>query len=626
MDESDQGERQSVMSMFAGVSRYAAKYRFILIILLAGLAFESFYDVAVRYSLKFVIDKAVIAKDYTALVYILGILAIGAVMFNFIVIGCDYVWAKTGGRIINDIRADLFRHLQALPVGYHRRHSAGDLMARFNADVGQIEEGMILALPMAAMGVVEIIMTLGLMAYLHPLLCGLAAGGIVISLLLPQLFQGRAVDASFKLRREEGHMVGYLQENLTGQSVVKAYSLESHVSRDFGARLDKLLQIFARANFLSYLVSRVPSLAFLLLQLLVLGVGGWLAINGKITIGDLVAYQALLIGLNMAIFNLTWMIPSFIQATAGWQRIREILDEPIGIGDIPGARDLTGSHTGITLDKVRFTYPGAKDPALNKVDLEIQPGEYAIFVGRSGSGKSSIVNLLLRFYETADGEVRIGGENVREVTLASLRAKIGLVSQDITLFDIPVAENIRLGYLDATQEEIEAAARDAEIHETIAALPDGYNTLSGPTGSRFSGGEKQRIALARALLRKPAILVLDEFSSALDPTTEAEILRTIERLKGTCTILSVTHRLSMAEGADKVIVMRRGRIAEMGTHAELLVKNGEYTRLWKRSVSETGEAAPAGSATEAAPVAAENTTPASTDPKKTGKPGEKASR
>ena len=386
-------------------------------------------------------------------------------------------------------------------------------------------------------------------------------------------------------------MVGYLQENLTGQSVIKAYSLEAHSSRDFGLRLDRLLTVFARANFLSYLVSRIPSLTFLLLQLVVLGVGGYMAINGKITVGDLVAYMALLIGLNMAIFNLTWMIPSFIQATAGWQRIREILDEPVGIADVPDAKPLGELTAGIELDHVRFVYPASNEPALHNVSLQIKPGEYVIFVGRSGSGKSSVINLLLRFYEASSGEVRIGGMNVRDVQLSSLRANIGLVSQDITLFDMPVADNIRLGNLDATQEEVEAAAKAAEIHEHIITLPDGYATMAGPAGSRFSGGERQRIALARALVRKPAILVLDECSSALDPTTEAEILRTIEHLKGTCTILSVTHRLSMAETADRVVVMRRGRIAETGKHDDLLAKAGEYARLWKRSLTETAPAA-----------------------------------
>lgn len=584
--------RQAMFDMFAGVYRYAKRYRLTLLFLVAGLSFESAYDVSVRYSLKFVVDKAVIAKDFMALLTILGILAVGALLFNFIVIGCDYIWARTGGRIINDIRGDMFAHLQNLPVGYYRRQSAGDLMARFNADVGQIQEGMILALPMAAMGVVEIVMTLSLMAYLHPLLCLLAAIGIVISLMIPQLIQSRAVDASFQLRREEGKMVGYLQENLTSQSVIKAYNLEGHVSGDFDARLENLLQVFARANFLAYLVSRIPSLTFLLLQLVVLGVGGWLAIHGRISVGDLVAYQALLIGLNMAIFSLTWMIPSFIEATAGWQRIREILDEPVGIADRPGAHELVGVGDGIVLDKVRFSYPAAKEPALHRVDLHINPGEYVVFVGRSGSGKSSVINLIMRFYETNEGKVSIGGVDVRDLTLASLRAKMGLVSQEITLFNTSVAENIRMGNLSATQEDIESAAKAAEIHEHIMSLPAGYETLAGPTGSRFSGGERQRIALARALVRKPEILVLDEFSSALDPNTESEVLKTIDHLKGSCTILSVTHRLSMAETADKVVVMRRGRIAEVGHHNDLIARNGEYARLWKRAVIEAGGGGP----------------------------------
>jgi ATP-binding cassette subfamily B protein len=585
--------------MFISIAGYAKRYRLTVFLLFGGLVLESIYDVGVRYAMKFVIDKAVVEGDMPALMLILGGLAVGAVIFNFVVIACDYYWARIGGRIVNDIRFDMFNHLQSLPVGYYRRQSSGDLTARFNADVGQIENGMVLAFPMAMAGVVEILATLGLMLFVHPILATIAAVGIVLSLLLPRIIQGKALDASFVLRTEEGRMMGYLQENLGGQSVIKAYGLENHTSKDFSKRLDELLTKLARANFLSYLVSRLPSLSFLMLQLVVLGVGGWLTINGRITVGDLVAYQALLIGLNSAIHNLTWMVPSFIDATAGWQRIREILDEPLGIQDRPGARDLSRFSQSIDVEKVTFRYPAAEVATLNRVDLKINAGEYVVFVGRSGAGKSSIINLVLRFYEVSEGRITIDGQDLRDVTMSSLRAQIGLVSQEITLFDISVRENIRLGALDATDEDVIDAAKAAEIHDLITSLPDGYDTNAGTAGSRFSGGERQRIALARALVRRPAILVLDEFSSALDPTTEAEILQTIARLKGTCTILSVTHRLSMAETADKVVVMRTGRIVELGTHDELIKKRGEYSRLWKRLASEERGAPNANDATSA---------------------------
>ncbi len=572
--------------MFISIARYAGRYRTTVFLLFGGLILESLYDVGVRYSMKFVIDKAVVEGDMPALMLILAALGVGAVLFNFVVIACDFYWARIGGRIVNDIRLDMFGHLQSLPVGFYRRQSAGDLTARFNADVGQIENGMVLAFPMAMAGLVEIVTTLALMLFVHPILAGIAAVGILFSLMMPRIVQGKALDASFVLRREEGRMMGFLQENLGGQSVIKAYSLENHASKDFSNRLDELLTKLARANFLSYLVSRLPSLTFLMLQLVVLGVGGWLTINGRITVGDLVAYQALLIGLNSAIHNLTWMIPSFIDATAGWQRIREILDEPMGIQDKPGARDLSRFNQAIEVEKVSFRYPTSEIPTLNKVDLKINAGEYVVFVGRSGAGKSSIINLILRFYEVTEGKITVDGQDLRDVTMSSLRSQIGLVSQEITIFDAPVKDNIRLGALDASDDDVIAAAKAAEIHDLIMSLPEGYDTMAGTSGARFSGGERQRIALARALVRKPAILVLDEFSSALDPTTEAEILQTIVKLKGTCTILSVTHRLTMAETADKVVVMRAGRIVELGAHEELISRKGEYSRLWKRAASE----------------------------------------
>jgi ATP-binding cassette subfamily B protein len=569
--------------MFISIGRYANRYRSVLLVLMLGLCLESVYDVVLRYSLKFVIDAAVVQADMKALLLILGALAIGALLFNFVVIGCDYIWAKMGGRILNDIRYDMFCNLQRLPVSYYRRNATGDLTARFNADLAQIESGMVLALPMAVMGLVEVVMTLVIMGFLHPLLFLVATFGIVMSLLVPRFIQGRALHAAFDLRREEGRMVGHLQENLTAQAVVKAYSLEGYASNVFRQRLDELLVKLARSNFLSYLVSRLPSLVFLFMQLLVLAVGGWLAINKQITVGDLVAYQALLIGLNYAIHNLTWTIPSFIDASAGWQRVKEILDEPITIADKPNAVTLPRLSKEIEFSKVVFSYPDAESPAIGGVDLRIGAGEYVTFVGRSGAGKSSIMNLLMRFFEVGDGSVKIDNLDVRDVTLASLRGQIGLVSQEVMLFDISVRDNIRLGKLDATDMEIETAARAAEIHDFIETLPEGYGTNAGTAGARFSGGERQRIALARALVRKPAILMLDEFSSALDPTTEAAILKTIARLKGTCTIIGVTHRLAMAEDADRVVVLRGGRIVESGPHSVLIARRtSEYFRLWRR--------------------------------------------
>lgn len=565
---------------------FVRPHRVVVVILFIGLCLESLYDVAIRFSLKFVIDSAVVEQDITALVTILSILAVGALFFNALVIGCDYLWARVGGQIINNMRMALFRHMQNLPVDYYKRRSTGDLTARFNADAGLIETGIILGVPMAVMGLVEVVASLAIMAWLHPVLFFIALFGITLSLLAPRLVHGRALDATFALRREEGRMAGFLQENISAHGMVKAYALEGHTSKLFGSQLDVLLKKLARANFLNYLVSRLPSLTFLLLQLVVLGVGGWLAIQGEITVGALVSYQALLIGLNTAIFNLTWMIPTFIDAAAGYRRVEEIFEERPSIVDEANATILPPLSQGITFDGVRFGYAGDQAPLFEDLSFRVNKGEFVSFVGPSGAGKSSILNLVLRFYDPSAGRIAYDGHDLRTVTQASLREQIALVSQDVMLFDVSVRDNIRLGALDASEEDVERAARAAEIHDPIMALPEGYDTPVGQGGSRLSGGERQRIALARALLRKPAILILDEVSSALDAATEAEILETIKALKGSCTILCVTHRLAMAEASDRILVVKGGRVAEQGHHRELLTLGAEYAKLWAASRGE----------------------------------------
>jgi ATP-binding cassette subfamily B protein len=569
--------------MLISVVRYAMTYRRTLMFLFVGLLFESVYDVFVRFSLKFIVDSAILGQDFDALAAILIALGVGAVILNFVVIGCDYAWAKTGGRILNDIRRDMFARLQDLPLEYHRRRATGDIVARFNADMAQIETGMVLALPMAMMGLIEVLITLGVMFFLNPMLCAISAIGIIVSLLIPRFIQGRALDASFQHRREEGAMAGFLQENLAGQPLIKAYRLEGHASATFARRLDVLLARMTRANFLSYLVSRLPNLSFLMVQLTVLAAASWLAMRGVITIGDVVAYQALLIGLNSAIFNLTWMLPAFIDASSAWRRIREILDEPLAPNAVGSTQQLPAKALGIIFERVSFTYPGAGYPALRELTFEIRAGEHIAVVGRSGAGKSSVVNLLMRFYEANAGLVRAGGTDVCELSLDSLRGRFALVSQDVFLFDLSVRENIRLGKLAASNEEVEAAARAADIHDKIIALDHGYDTIAGPNGSSFSGGERQRIALARALVREPSVLILDEFSSALDPATEASILRTIDALRGGCTIISIAHRLAVARSADRIFVMREGSVVETGAHEQLVAAGGVYADLWRNA-------------------------------------------
>ena len=372
-----------------------------------------------------------------------------------------------------------------------------------------------------------------------------------------------------------------IEEDLVAQPVVKAFNLASVLGPRFRAQSERLRQRSVKANFLTYLMERTPNIGIMVFNLLVIGVGSYLTFHGRMSIGSLVSFQALLLTLAQSVYGITWVIPHFVQAAAGMQRIDELLSERAQIEDAPKATTLPRRARSIRFDDVSFAYvPG--ETHLASIDLEIFAGDMVAFVGASGSGKSTALRLLLRFYDPVSGTVCFDGRDLRMVTQESLHRQTGVVFQESFLFDTNIRENIRFGRTSATDAEVEQAAKLADMHDVVLAMPHGYDTMVGERGSRLSGGQRQRVAIARALLRDPALLVLDEATSGLDPASEASINHTVDRLRTGRTIISVTHRLATATTADRIVVFANGRVTETGTHAELFAKHGAYRKLWDK--------------------------------------------
>jgi ATP-binding cassette subfamily B protein len=346
-------------------------------------------------------------------------------------------------------------------------------------------------------------------------------------------------------------------------------------------RNDEARRRIASAAFLSTMVERTVTISVLLLHLVVLAIGAYLATKGQITIGTFVTFESAFWEVSYNIAHIMHFIPVSIQSAAAVRHMQELLDEPTRESDDrPGAPDLPRITNDITFDHVTFQYEGGQTPVLDNFSLKLNVGKSIAIVGPSGSGKSTLLNLILRLYVADEGRVTIDGVDIRRVTRESLRASMAVVFQENMLFNMSIRENIRLGKEGATDEEVVAAARKAEIHRYIMSLPQKYDTPVGERGDTLSGGQRQRIAIARAIVRDPSILLLDEATSALDQTTEAAINKTLLKLAKGRTMIFSTHRLTSVVEMDEIIVISGGKAIERGSHAKLLAAGGVYRKLW----------------------------------------------
>jgi ATP-binding cassette subfamily B protein len=491
----------------------------------------------------------------------------------------EYMAARVGASVCNDVRIAAIWRLQALSVSYHRGRARGDLLSRFSSDLDAVERAVVTEFPFAwsctlsiAVGVVLLLVIEWRLALV---LCALMPFVIVG----PRWLGSRASRASYERQRDVAAVMSAIGESIAAHSVIKAFDLQGTVLANFGRQLAKLHRSTVRASLFSGLQATSISGSAAILLIVAITGGATQAVRGGLSVGGLVAVIDLLWFIVANLQALSKVVPPLQRASAGMLRIQEVLDAREDIVDKPGARPLPPFSRAIQFHDVSFAYDDGTS-TLAHVTTMIGFGESVVIVGPSGSGKSTLLGLLLRLHEPTGGSITVDGHDLRNVTQMSLRTQIGVVFQDSFLFDTTLRENIRLGKPDATDEAIEAAARDAEIHDFITALPDGYDTRPGEGGAGLSGGQRQRVALARALVRRPAILVLDEPASALDPQTEASINRTLQKLAKGRTVICVTHRLTTSI-SDRILVFNAGRLVEEGSHLELVDLGGVYSELWR---------------------------------------------
>ncbi|KAB2190665.1 ABC transporter ATP-binding protein/permease [Staphylococcus epidermidis] len=512
--------------------------------------------------------------------------AIGIALFIFLIVRPpiefirQYLAQWTSNKILYDIRKQLYNHLQALSVRFYANNQVGQVISRVINDVEQTKDFILTGLMNIWLDCITIIIALSIMFFLDVKLTFAAIFIFPFYILTVYFFFGRLRKLTRVRSQALAEVQGFLHERVQGMSVIKSFAIEDNEAKNFDNHNKNFLQrAFQHTRWNAYSFAAINTVTDLG-PIIVIGVGSYLAITGLITVGTLAAFVGYLEQLFGPLRRLVSSFTTLTQSFASMDRVFQLMDEDYDIKNGIGAQPIKISKGQIDLKHVSFKYNENEKEVLHDINLTINKGETVAFVGMSGGGKSTLINLIPRFYDVTQGEILIDHHNVKDFLTGSLRNQIGLVQQDNILFSDTVKENILLGRPDATDDEVVEAAKMANAHDFISNLPNGYDTEVGERGVKLSGGQKQRLSIARIFLNNPPVLILDEATSALDLESEAIIQEALDVLSKDRTTLIVAHRLSTITHADRIVVMENGRIVETGTHQQLINKRGAYEHLY----------------------------------------------
>jgi ABC-type multidrug transport system fused ATPase/permease subunit len=573
------------LKIFARLLGFLRPYRWSLAVSIVLAAASQAASIGLIRLTQSVIDDAVRPKDQRMLWILVGIIAGLGALKALLMVGRRFISGRQALGVEFDMRNALYAHLLRLSFGFYDRHQTGQLMSRASVFLQGLSFFLGYGLIFFAQNLFTLVGATAIMFWTDWRLALVALAITPILITLAYRYSRVSHPILRDVQQRMADVATVAEENIVGVHVVKSFAQEEKEQQKFARRSEALFERTIDANRQRSLY--VPLLAFipLLAQAAILLVGGWMVVHNELTVGEFFAFNLYVSMLIMPLRMLGMWIGQSQRATASGERIFQVLDEPEEIADRPGAVDLPPGEGRIIFEGVTFGYDPER-PVLDGIELEIEPGSNVAVIGHTGSGKTTLTALVPRFYDVTAGRLTVDGADVRDVTLTSLRRGIAVISQDPFLFSTTVRENIAFGAPDATDEEVEQAARRAQAHEFIAELPQGYDTVIGERGITLSGGQRQRIAIARAIVTNPRILILDDATASVDATTEAKIRVGLREAMEGRTTLIIAHRLSTISLANEIVVLDHGRIAARGTRSELAETSAVYREIYEHGMIE----------------------------------------